>query len=412
MFLTIIAARRMNKTLRIILLIGYNLLALLFCFATAFVCFAVNFENTLYEVSYSQINESLNNGNYKDAMLYAGSYYNSDYIYFEEFDDGKIVIFESAVVIPEEIIEDGESKTINVFHKAYSGFLFGFDAYEVNSTENNQTKIVAYDKDGKASNIDLLDIDTNDDGVNDTIYAYKLKRFIYFEICESKIKDIDNFSFIDKYGNVFVNVNFDKNFSEQFFTDVDAFITEYNLDSNSNKLQGLYEEFMNKSDKYLMSSTKDINSDIIKACLKDCIIVFVIFLILALIGGDFIFGFKFSVRIVKWIIRKVFKKGKDEVVKEEEIFGNDFYSQVTIKLDISDVPNFELPVGVFYSNEKESLEYNLLKINDYSETKRVKAGVYVNPRIELSSDYIASNMPANLKVNSYKSTIIIKINNK
>lgn len=107
---------------------------------------------------------------------------------------------------------------------------------------------------------------------------------------------------------------------------------------------------------------------------------------------------------------KVFKiKPKQKKVKNEETFGHDYFCKLTMTCDVSEVEEFDTSVQVKYSNESGEAQFTLLKSGNYTETKQVKAGDYVNLRVDIDQNYITQGLPETLEVEGYQKQITFKI---
>ena len=83
---------------------------------------------------------------------------------------------------------------------------------------------------------------------------------------------------------------------------------------------------------------------------------------------------------------------------------------MTVELDVEE--DFSVPVTITYSNEKEDLEFYLVKEDGYKQTKRVKAGTYVNLKVVVSDEYVVINPTQVLEVKRFNEKLNVKIRRK
>lgn len=363
----------------------------------------------MYSMSMTEIRTSLINGEYDKAMGMVGGYYNKADVYKNIEEHSGIVIFEAATLVYNSGEEDDETVDETKLQKSYAGYFFMTNNdYDIWSNEENKAVIKVENTNGATLEYSILDYDSDGDGTIDTMSTYFEKGFIYFDLGQEKFTSIAKISFVDKDGITYKEYIMDLKYDGAFFNDVDDFLNEYNLDYNSEKLVELDEQFLSKNGNYQKSSYGDIQS---KAMGKAVKLVLLYFVVIYLIG-DTLFGAHYLIKFGKFILVKVFKvKFKEKKAKEEKSFGNDYYSMVTISLDLSEVPDFSGSVVVRYQSTNEVLEFNLLKSNNYTTQKRVKAGVYPNPWIELDEHYKALDLPENLNIEGYRKSYVVKIIN-
>ena len=116
-------------------------------------------------------------------------------------------------------------------------------------------------------------------------------------------------------------------------------------------------------------------------------------------------------RFFRWLHYKT-PWGKKAAAKrgvKKEGFGHDYFSQVTMSLDLSDLPDFNESIQVRYTNSDVQIVFVLMKENNYTVTQRIKADTYVNAWMEINKDYAPVDMPENLVVEGYKMDVKIKI---
>lgn len=351
---------------------------------------------------------SLDDGEYADAMLLVGGYFDDRAVYTQQFEEGGGIVLFSAVTLV--YTEDEEEVSEAKVHKAYAGFIYGTEkVYDVTDEAKNKSEMLVEDGEGKVVNVDILDGDINGDQINDTVTTYYTNGFFYMEFDDETYSSLRKITFIDKNGNVFKEIALNLNFDEQFFTDVDGFVEEYNRDYKSEKLNAINDELLAKSGNYKKSSMGIAKS---KADTKAAIIVVVYFLCVYIIA-DFLLGYHFIIRFFRWFLYKVCKvKPKQKQRKEQkDFFGSDYYCQLTFELDLSKVGNFTESVQIRYTDVKgEEICFILIRQNRYVSTQRVKAGKYVNMWIDIDkSEYVTEDLPETLWVDGYRKTLKIKI---
>ena len=364
----------------------------------------------IYSYSMSDIKQALTDKEYDKAMRSLGGYYDRNYNYLSE--SGDLVIF-NAITLMYNSGEEGDTLVDGTkVHKSYCGYYFNIpnNYYTSGELSTNQTKLLITDKDGNEVKYNLIDYDYNQDGSVDSISTLVSYQFIFFEIPIEKSSSVKKIDFYDKNGAVFYSIEFEEalEFSEQFFQDVEEFIEEYNRDYTSSKLAELDSEFLAKSENYQKSS----NGDVVKRVnRRTSLYVVLYFLVIFLIGDTFIGG-RIVYKGIKWLILKIFGKKIKEKKKENvkpEIIG-DIYSNLTVELDVEE--DFSVPVTITYSNEKEDLEFYLVKEDGYKQTKRVKAGTYVNLKVVVSDEYVVINPTQVLEVKRFNEKLNVKIRRK
>lgn len=350
---------------------------------------------------------SLKKGNYSDAMLLVGGYFDDRKVYQESFDNGGgIVLFSSATLVYSDS-EDVEDET--QIHKSYAGFVYGASDYAVTSDVNNRTKLTVKDAAGVIHDVTLIDSDSNGDKTKDTIGTLYTNGFFFIDLDADTFPSLRELTFYDKDGKVYREVSLDLNYDQQFFTDVNDFLEEYNRDYKSEKLKDLNADFLSKSENYKISSLGVAHS---KADTKAAIIVVAYFVGVYIIG-DLLLGRRYILRFFKWFLFKVcrIKPKQKKTPKRSEVFGNDYFCQVTFELDVSDAGNFSESVQVRYTDEKGAeISFILLKQENYITTQRIKAGIYRNMWIDLNkAEYGTQDLPETLYVEGYHKTFRVKI---
>ena len=351
----------------------------------------------------------LHAGQYDNAMGLIDGFHNKQYVYQEDFEGGGIVLFEATTL--SENSGDEEDKTVDgdKIFKSYAGFIYGVqDRYEVFATQNNSTKLIVTDLDGNTKPVELLSYDKNGDGSLDGVATAEQNDYIFLEFRQEEFGSIKSLSFLDKNGNVFfASRELSLDYSGKFFDDVDEFVAEYNRDYMSANLNKLSEKFLGKDDNYAINTYGDLKK---KADTNAAIVVVVYFVCIYIIA-DFLLGNHYIIKFFRWFLYKVCKiepKRKQKVDKSE-VFGHDYFSSVTMSLDVESVPEFNGSVQVRYTNSDSEITFILLKENGYAATERIKAGTYVNPFVDMNRDYTLTNLPDNLEVEGFRMDVKIKI---
>lgn len=389
----------MNKKLALFLKIIYWIFTFVLGLLLAFALPGI-----LTQVTIAQnMNTYLLEGKYSNAMGLVGGYYDKNYIYQESFEDEcGVVLFSSSTLF--EVINEEEKTSKYELRSVYSGFLYNAnDKYLVDMLNDNKTIIKAYGDD-KVIDINILNCDSNGDGIYDSITTLNESIYVYFEIEYSEISKIDKIEFIDRENKIYQSidltaVDYTKTF--EFFAAVSAFENEYNNNPESNKLEGLENAILANENYKKSDHTAEYKQGGRKATLA-----VLLYFIWIYILGDFIAGKRYIWRFLKWIYRKIRRIKEDEPVKEE-VYGSDYYSQLTFKLIVPE--ECDINVSIKYHNENYSIEMILSKDNDYIITQRVHAGEYVNAWLECPG-YETLNLPKKLTVRGFKMTVEVILN--
>lgn len=351
---------------------------------------------------------SLKKGNYADAMSLVGGYFDGKEIYQRDFEGGGGIVMFSAVTLADA---EGDEEAGRKVHAAYAGFVYGAESYAVTAAADNKTRLVVTDGAGEEHTVELLNTDSDGDGKKDTINTLRSNKFFYFDLPGDGFPSLRKLTFYDKDGQVYQEISsLELDYQEQFFTDVNEFVEEYNRDYKSEKLDGLHDAFLAKSESYRISSTGVVKNS--KADTKAAIVV-VVYFVCVYIVADFLLGYHFIIRLFRWFLFKVckIKPKQKKPPKHSEVFGNDYYCQVTFELDVTEAENFDGGVQIRYTGDKgEEISFILLKQEGYKATQRIKAGTYVNLWIDLDkTKYITRDLPETLWVEGYRKTFTVKI---
>ena len=117
----------------------------------------------IYNDSLAEVRNSLESGNYNQAMMHIGGYFDSEYIYLDTTsDNADVVIFNALTLVYNSGEEDDETKDETKVHKAYCGYLFNMrkDYQTAGKLETNQAALLIYDKDNVSHKYQLLDYDS------------------------------------------------------------------------------------------------------------------------------------------------------------------------------------------------------------------------------------------------------------
>lgn len=359
----------------------------------------------------STITNALDTGNYKDAMVFIGGYFNDQYVYSSKFGENSgIVLFESVTLHKNET-RSSNSDPLNRLDKSYSGFIYNIknDYKAKAASDKNKTMLKVTDYNAKVTDVALLDVDTDQDGKFDSISSLYDRGFIFLDITIEKAESIKSLQFLDCDGAVYKEFDLSSanlKFATSFYNDVNGFVTEYNANNSSDKLVELNNAIVSNPH-YIYSTYGSANSSI---TVKAVLIILAYFVVVYLIG-DTALGHRYVYRGCKFVICKIFKIKPKENPKEKYIM--DYYSQVTVTLDISNLSEKELEdfpeeVNFKYNNETDTLEFNLKKEEQYKATFRAKAGTYTNMRTNIS-EYKLVGATSNFVVSGFKTNLLILV---
>jgi len=358
-----------------------------------------------YSYSMKDIESALATEKYADAMMSVGGYYDTNYVFLSENKD--LVIF-SAMTLRED-----ENKVYGTkVNKSYCGFYFNVpESYiTAGNGEANQTRLMLTQKDDNQVKHNLIDYDFDQDGTVDSISTLVNYNFIFFEIQIEECASVKKLDFYDVNGNLSYSITFGEvlEYNEQFFIDVEPFIEEYNRDYTSAKLLELDETFRAKSSTYLKSSNGNLVNRVNK---RVAIYVFLYFAAIYFIG-DSLIGGRYIIKGIRFLFRKIFRRKQKETYQKSkpQQFVGVMYSNLTMELDV--LEDFNKSVTISYSNEHESFEFYLVKEDGYKQTKRIKAGTYVNLKVLVDEDYEVIDPVEVLELKRLNEKQIIKIRRK
>lgn len=349
---------------------------------------------------------------------------------FEE--GGGIVLFETVMEVYDRDAEEG-APAHGSLYKCYEGYVFGVsDRYDVFSRENNGTSLRVTTGSGEEKTLPLLDYDENGDGKNDGIVTYKQNGFIVLEIRESDVSSVKSLRFTDKAGNTVLEAEADGvlGFESKFFDcfgDIGAYnewVAAVNREGATDEEQ---RELNEKRNEYVKSVTDALGKEegcvltassdaygaaaktVSKQANKKAIPFVILYFVAIYIIADFLLGSHYIIKFFKWFLFGVCKIPHKDKSPKEDVFGHDYYSMVTLTLDLTEVPEFHGSVKIKYTNTDGEAVFSLLKENGYTATVRLKAGVYVNPFIDIDRAYAPVDLPDNLEVEGYRTDKTIKI---
>ena len=381
--------------------------------------------------------DQLDAGNYVDAMAMAGGYYNKKIVLDAKFDaGGGIVLFESATLYAYEYKgeeEGAETKKDYKMHKSYAGFVYGLgDSFLLGELTENKSKLLIGTLSGQKEYA-ILNADTNADEVFDNISSLLTNNFFYLELSEEEmselgVTEITSLTFIKADGSTYddvqvLNPSFSSEnfFKTQFFNSVESFIVknnelaEYNVrrteqSDYSSEIQALTTELgtldktILENEDYAKSSTVVAKSRADKRASRAVIIYF----ICAYVIGDFLLGTRYILKFIKWFGRKVLRIKPKEKPVDRSVYGTSYYSQVEFKLEGVNLKEGD-EIELIYANEKESATFTLNEANGYTQTQRMKAGVYTLQPSNLHEQYNTEFIPATIVAEGYKKAIEAKI---
>lgn len=377
--------------------------------------------------------ESLDAGNYVDAMAMAGGYYNKEPVLNAKFPaGGGIVLFESATLYEQEYGEGDQIEKQYKMHKSYAGFVYQINGFNVHSHSENKTKLLINTTEG-VKEFEILNCDTNGDEQLDHISSLLSNNFFFLELPEEEleklaVKDILSLKFVTANGSEYAEVQTTHStfssanlFKTQFFNDVQGFIQKNNQLADysalykeaadyEQRIKELGEE-LNALDGQILQNANyaKSNTDLAKTsadrrATKSIIIYFVCVYVI----GDFLLGTKYILRFIKWFGVKVLKIKPREKKVDKSLFGTDYFSQVELKLETVGLTNNE-EIKLTYSNEKENVTFTLNYVNGYTDKQRMKAGVYTLEPSDLQEKYNVEFIPTKIIAEGYKKAVQAKI---
>ncbi len=381
--------------------------------------------------------DQLDGGNYTEAMAMVGGYYNKNVVLDARFNaGGGIVLFEAATLYeyeykPEE--KDAEVKKDYKMHKSYAGFVYGVSGgFSLGELAENQAMLLIGTSGGQKE-YGILNADSNGDEVLDCISSLLTNNFFFLDLAEEQmselgVTEITSLTFIKADGSVYGEVQISNStfssenlFKTQFFNDVDAFIqknnefAEYSVrrteeSTYENEMEALSAELTALNNKLLENEDYAKSSSVVAKSRADkrASRVVVIYFICAYVIGDFLLGTKYILKFIKWFGAKVLKIKPKEKPIDKSVYGTSYYSQVEFKLETVNLKEGE-EIELTYANETEKVTFTLNGANGYTQTQRMKAGIYTLQPSDLQERYNTEFIPATIVAEGYKKAIEAKI---
>ena len=354
---------------------------------------------------YKFINQYIEDGELYKAIDLMCEIYNKNSIY--ENKDAEVYVFE--VMAPTTILVEGsEEETQTVYDSSYV-FIIRNQKRETFEKNSDNLSLVKINGDGK---INILNSDLDGDGNFDTIATLIDSNYICFSVNKLKYENVSSIELVDMYGETVIKVeNLNLNYTSEFFTEVQQFISKYNefySDGNINteenqELENIYNQVHKKNDNYLKIGSYSLD-EINDIAVRDSVSFVLLYFIWVYILGDFIVGKKYIWRFIKWVYKKIKNKVKPE--KEEPLaLGKNFYSMLSFEAEVLD--GFEGSIIINYEHE-ENKAYNfkciITKGSNYIKQERVHGGTYKLKSTECDG-YVIVDLPETLEVKGYKKTI-------
>lgn len=368
--------------------------------------------------------DSLEAGEYSDAVALVGGYYNERYICKQDVEGGGTFILYETVTLTEVKIpaqgEDGEDTTVSKLQKSYIGFLFGTkDVYDIAKDSDDKAEILVDVGDGKTKSYRILDSDTDGQSLGYSV-TYEKRGVLLAEFAIGDYSSINALTFIDCDGHEFLTISFTDalNYETEFYQKADALVTEFNLrssefssgqevsDETDTVLADLQKAFLDSDESYKKSSVDKAEKVADKKATRTIIIYFVIVYFIA----DLLFT-QFTIKFAKFVGVKVFKiKPKSKTnINYGEGFGHDYYCKVILKLGLQENLQFDQNIIVRYGKGEKLQQFTLTSDGGYEDYQRIKAGTYENLSVEIADGYKVEGLPAALAVEGYSKTITAKI---
>lgn len=379
--------------------------------------------------------ESLDQGDFDKAMLLTGNYYNKELVYERKFDGaGGIMLFEAVMPLEQENKEANLPKY--ALYKTYLGYIYGIgDSYKTQSAESNRTEVLITGTGNESVSIPLLDYDEDGNESLDGVSTAAKYGFIHLDFAQYTVPSIDQITFKDADGKQFwqSESNLGLNFDSPFFREFDGYIDDYNncivrfnaaqddgvrksIDNEQSNLYTRFKASLLANDNYVIVDNE--NQDYLAARktvskpanVKASLIVVAYFVGIYIIA-DFLLGSHYIIKFFNWFLFKVCRipRKSKKAPNKNEVFGHDYFSMVTLKLDLSDAPDFGGSAEIKYTNSDCEAKWTLLKADNYTATQRIKAGVYVNPFIDINRNFAPVDLPDNLEIEGYRVEKTIKI---
>ena len=382
---------------------------------------AVSLPNLLlYRYGVDGIRDQLASGTYSASVLPLSGYFNNVPAVRESLGEGKgFVVFEGAFVGYRT--DEAEGTQTPELRKAYAVYLYGVGSeYNTAAKDNNLTMVRVTTAAGEVIEYPVLDYDLDGNGTVDANATMQEKGFLCVQLDSVNFGSVSQIAYYDKDGNLFHSFPTALTYESAFFTDVQSFIDVYDAGMTEEQFTKADTEFRAKSEHYLMGSVDEHR----KKAVTVSFILIIAYFALVYIVYDLTLGQRRLIRLGRLILEKVFrvdfskydeKKRLKEMGAEALVYGKDYYCKVTLTLDLEAVPDFRESAAVRYTGsssedgESGDVEFLFNPTDGYSCTRRIHAGVYRNPWIEMDRAYAAEDLPDNLVAEGYTMEIKIKI---
>ena len=385
-----------------------------------------------YTIPGEYVSERLQCDDYDSAMTLVSDAFEREPVYKSDLPDGgKIVLF-NALLSEQKVFEDvdGSRARYSELYFGILGFVYGTTQLNVYSEKDNLAALEAERADGKTTSVPLTDFDANGDGVNDGNSVYQNNGYIIAEIDSRKADSVRKLTLKNADGSVFwtsepINLTFDGEFFDVFaqlplYNQLSFNYVQRNADTETiaQQLSDLMQSFVDsvaENDGFHINREDDpeysaVYRQVVKRANARAIPLIIVYFVVIYVIGDFLLGNFYIVKFFKWFLFKVCKiPRKKKEPKKEEVFGHDYYSMVTMSLDISDAQDLSGSVEIKYTNSDAEVKFTLLKAENYTATQRIKAGVYVNPFIDINRSFAAADLPDNLEIEGYRVQKTVKI---
>ena len=363
------------------------------------------------------VEASLASGDYYSAMLLTGNYFYKTPACSIQYDGGGIVLYQAVMTL--SVDSDEEDTSANgTLYKTYLGFIYGLEQMHANlNKQRGEVRLAVMDASGEVVYVELADQD---------IYLLDMQ--------QEGLNTIAGFQLVDRLDQpLWSSQAIDLNYDSEYFQQFDEYVADFNeliarlnnTDDSTDRaaiggqLQSLFDNFnkdyVKGEGNVIVNADNDeymaLRKSLVKKADSRATVVIVVYFVGIYIIADFLLGSHYIIKFFRWFLFKVCKvkpKNKQKL-KTEEIFGHDYYSTVTVSLDLESVPDFNESVQIRYTNSDAEVVFILLKENDYTATLRIKAGTYVNPFVDINRVYAPLDLPDNLEVEGYKMELKVKI---
>ncbi len=245
---------------------------------------------------------------------------------------------------------------------------------------------------------------TEENAIKNRWYSYETCKFYFFmvgdvEFEENNLESISSFSFVNADSSVSSTVNFDTplTLTGTFFEKMTEFNTNYNKLIDDSASNDVIENYVDNMDNEItkLGFSKTNYSELVKYVPLQNVLKIVGYFLVILIIGDFLVGKHHIIHL----FARIFGKSK-KATNETPEYMDDYEVNVTFKANVeSDVKSV---ITITYISESgNEVTFTLSPSNSYEETKRIKNGNYMNPKIECS-DLSCSDVPSTLAIKGFK----------